>query len=313
MATIPDEARHLFEGRDFAHVATVNPNGSTQVSPVWIALDGDLVVFNTNEGLVKTKNLRNNPDVAISMISHANPYESLLIQGKVVEMTGEGAEEGIDALAKRYLGVDSFPFRRPGDVRVIVKIRPEKVHHRGKEEGVDTMPEHDESAAQLREQTLELHRGHLRNLLDKNMEAWVDAFADDAVFELPFAPPNYPQRLVGKTAIWEYVKDYPKRIDLQGFAEVIEHPTTEPGVLVVEAQVEGRVIATGKPYRVRYVWVVTVEEGKIVKQRDYWNPLAVLEALGARRTCAPPSTSRSNERTTTPPQPADRPGAGRAA
>lgn len=308
MATIPDEARHLFEGRDFAHVATVNPNGSTQVSPVWIALDGDLVVFNTNEGLVKTKNLRNNPDVAISMISHANPYESLLIQGKVVEMTGEGAEEGIDALAKRYLGVDSFPFRRPGDVRVIVKIRPEKVHHRGKEEGVDTMPEHDESAAQLREQTLELHRGHLRNLLDKNMEAWVDAFADDAVFELPFAPPNYPQRLVGKTAIWEYVKDYPKRIDLQGFAEVIEHPTTEPGVLVVEAQVEGRVIATGKPYRVRYVWVVTVEEGKIVKQRDYWNPLAVLEALGARRTCAPPSTSRSNERTTTPPQPADRPG-----
>ncbi|URN03253.1 nuclear transport factor 2 family protein [Actinomadura madurae] len=88
---------------------------------------------------------------------------------------------------------------------------------------------------------------------------------------------------MGKTAIWEYVKDYPKRIDLQGFAEVIEHPTTEPGVLVVEAQVEGRVIATGKPYRVRYVWVVTVEEGKIVKQRDYWNPLAVLEALGGEK------------------------------
>ncbi|WP_131732422.1 hypothetical protein [Actinomadura formosensis] len=116
----------------------------------------------------------------------SNPYESLLIQGKVVEMTRDGAEEGIDALAKRYLGVDSFPFRQPGDVRVIIKIQPEKVHHRGKEEGVDKMPDHDGSAARLRAQTLELHRSHLRHLLDKTMEACVDAFAEDAVNERRF-------------------------------------------------------------------------------------------------------------------------------
>ncbi len=285
MAAIPDEARHLFTGRDFAHVTTLNPDGTPQASPVWIGFDGDLVFFNTNEGNVKTKNLRDTPNVAVSIISQANPYESLVIQGKVVEMTGEGAEEGIDALAQRYLGVDSFPFRRPGEVRVIVKIRPEKVHHRGKAEaeGVTTVSDQDDSAARLREQTLELHRSHLRHLLGKDMKSWVDAFAEDAVFELPYAPSNYPQQLEGKAAIWEYVKDYPKRIDLQGFTEVVEHPTIDPAVLVVEAQVEGRVVATGRPYRVRYVWVITVKDGKIVRQRDYWNPLAVLEALGGEQ------------------------------
>ncbi len=282
MAAIPEKARHLFEGRNFAHLTTLNPDGSPQASPVWIGLDGDLVTVNTTEGLVKTKNLRDDPRVAVSIINQENPYESLIIQGKVVEMTSDGAEAGIDALAKRYLGVDTFPFRRPGDVRVIAKIRPEKVYHRGNDEGVEVVS--NDSAARLREEALELHRSQLRHLLDKDMKAWVDAFAEDAVFELPFAPPNYPQRLEGRAAIWEYVKDYPKRIDLQGYAEVTEHPTVDPEVLVVEARVEGRVVGTGRPYRVRYVWVITVRDGKIVRQRDYWNPLAVLEALGGEQS-----------------------------
>lgn len=138
----------------------------------------------------------------------------------------------------------------------------------------------DESSAQRRQETVELHRSQLRHLLNKDMEAWVDAFAEDAVFELPFAPPNYPTRIEGKAAIHEYVKDYPKHIDLQDFPEVTVHQTLDPAVIVVEARAEGRVVATGKPYRVLYVWVVTVEGGKIVRQRDYWNPLTVLEALG---------------------------------
>ncbi len=129
MAAIPDEAKHLFEGKDFAHVATVNPDGSPQVSAVWIGLDGDLITFNTAEGRVKPKNLRNNPSVAISIAGQENPYESLIVQGKVVEITGEGADNDIDALAKRYLDADSYPFRQPGEERVIVKIEPEKVNH----------------------------------------------------------------------------------------------------------------------------------------------------------------------------------------
>jgi len=129
MAAIPDEAKHLFENKDFAHVATLNADGSPQNSAVWIGLDGDLVTFNTAEGRLKTKNVARDGRVAISVVNQENPYENLIIQGKVVEMTPEGADADIDALAKRYLDADSYPFRQEGEERVIVKIEPEKVNH----------------------------------------------------------------------------------------------------------------------------------------------------------------------------------------
>jgi PPOX class probable F420-dependent enzyme len=129
MAAIPDEAKHLFENKDFAHVATLNGDGSPQVSAVWIGLDGDLVTFNTAEGRLKTKNLARDERVAISITNQENPYENLIIQGKVVEMAHDGADDDIDVLAKRYLDADSYPFRQEGEVRVIVKIEPEKVNH----------------------------------------------------------------------------------------------------------------------------------------------------------------------------------------
>jgi PPOX class probable F420-dependent enzyme len=129
MAAIPDEAKHLFENKDFAHVATLNSDGSPQVSAVWIGLDGDLITFNTAEGRLKTKNLQRDPNVAISIAGQENPYENLIVQGKVVELTHDGADEDIDALAKRYMDVDSYPFRQDGEQRVIVKIEPQKVNH----------------------------------------------------------------------------------------------------------------------------------------------------------------------------------------
>ncbi|WP_083452765.1 TIGR03618 family F420-dependent PPOX class oxidoreductase [Mycolicibacterium goodii] len=267
MVAIPGEARHLFQGRDIAHLATLNADGSPQVSAVWVDLDGDLIAVNTTEGLVKTKNMRANPRVRISIVAQSNPYESLQIQGHVVEVTTRGADEGIDDLARRYLGTDGFAHRLPDDRRVIVKIAPSKVHHRN-------VPNLSTSAV------LQLHQDQLRHLLNKDMDAWVDTFAQDAVFELPFAPSGYPQRLVGKAAIREYVKDYAKHIDLQRFYDVVIHPGHESETLVVEAAVEGRVLATNQPYRVRYVWVYTEANGKIIRQRDYWNPAAVVDALG---------------------------------
>jgi PPOX class probable F420-dependent enzyme len=129
MAAIPDEAKHLLEGKHFAHVATINSDGTPQVSAVWIGSDGDYVTFNTAEGRIKTKNLHANPAVAISITNEENPYENLIIQGKAVELTADGADEDIDALAKRYLDADSYPFRQEGEERVIVKIEPEKVNH----------------------------------------------------------------------------------------------------------------------------------------------------------------------------------------
>jgi PPOX class probable F420-dependent enzyme len=129
MAAIPDEAKHLFEDKEMAHVATLNADGSPQVSAVWIALDGDLVTFNTAEGRLKPKNLRRDGRVAISIADEENPYENVIIQGKVIDMTNDGADDDIDALAKRYLDADSYPFRQEGEERVIVKIEPEKVNH----------------------------------------------------------------------------------------------------------------------------------------------------------------------------------------
>ena len=129
MAAIPDEAKHLFENKDFAHIATLNADGSPQNSAVWIGLDGDLVTFNTAEGRLKTNNLARDGRVAFSITNSENPYENLIVQGKVVEMTHDGADDDIDALAKRYLDADSYPFRQDGEVRTIVKIEPEKVNH----------------------------------------------------------------------------------------------------------------------------------------------------------------------------------------
>ena len=129
MAAIPDDAKHLFENKSLAHVATLNPDGSPQVSAVWVGLDGDLITFNTAEGRVKPRNVRGDSRIALSIANDENPYENLLVQGTVVDVTNDGADEDIDALAKRYLDADSYPFRQPGEERVIVKIEPEKIHH----------------------------------------------------------------------------------------------------------------------------------------------------------------------------------------
>ncbi len=129
MAEIPAEARHLLEGKHFAHVATLMPDGSPQVTPVWIDAEGDLVSFNTAEGRLKPENLKRDPRVALSVVNSENPYESLVVRGRVVEQTREGADENIDALANRYMGVDEYPLRQPGEQRVLVKIQPEKVQY----------------------------------------------------------------------------------------------------------------------------------------------------------------------------------------
>lgn len=129
MATIPEPARHLFENKDFGHLSTLNADGSPQASAVWIGLDGDLVAVNTTRGYLKERNLRRDGRVAISITAQDDPYENLIIRGVVVEMTGEGADEHIDALARRYLNVDSYPYRRPDEERVIVRIEPVTVRH----------------------------------------------------------------------------------------------------------------------------------------------------------------------------------------
>lgn len=126
-AQIPDKYRDLFTKQAFAHLGTVMPDGSPQVTPVWVDYDGGYIRVNTAKGRVKDKNMRQNKKVALSITDPENPYRHLAVRGQVEEVTEQGADAHIDSLAKKYLGKDKYPFRQPGEVRVIYKIRPEKV------------------------------------------------------------------------------------------------------------------------------------------------------------------------------------------
>ena len=125
--TIPDGFKDLFTKRAFAHLGTLMPDGSPQVTPVWCDYDGGYIKINSAKGRVKDKNLRRNKKVALAIMDPDNPYRHLAVRGEVVEITEQGADAHIDALAKKYLGKDKYPFRQPGEVRVIYKIRPERV------------------------------------------------------------------------------------------------------------------------------------------------------------------------------------------
>jgi len=126
---ITDATESLFRGKNFAFVASLMGDGSPQITPVWIDYDGTLLLVNTAEGRTKQRNLARDPRVAVSIIDSENPYNTVSVQGTVVEQTAEGADDHIDKLAKKYLGVDKYPFRNPAEKRIILKIRPEKVYH----------------------------------------------------------------------------------------------------------------------------------------------------------------------------------------
>ena len=122
---IPEKYRDLFNKRAFASLATLMPDGRPQVTPVWCDAEGDYVVFNSARGRQKDRNVRRDPRVAMAIVDPDNPYRYLEIRGRVVEITEEGADALIDKLSKKYLGVDKYPYRQPGEVRVIYKILPE--------------------------------------------------------------------------------------------------------------------------------------------------------------------------------------------
>lgn len=126
-------ARKLFEGKNFATVATLMSDGSPQASVVWVETDGKHIIFNTAEGRTKPKNMRSDARVAVAVFNMEQPYQSAIIRGRVVEMTHDGADAHIDKMAKKYMGVDQYPFRQPGEQRVIVKIAPDNVALMGEE------------------------------------------------------------------------------------------------------------------------------------------------------------------------------------
>lgn len=127
MNKIPESHIDILNKKSFAHLATIMPDGTPQVTPVWVDYDGEFIIINSARGRVKTRNMQAGAPVAVEIMDADNSYRYLQVRGKVAEVTEEGADAVIDKLAKKYLGVDSYPYRREGEVRVTYKISIDKL------------------------------------------------------------------------------------------------------------------------------------------------------------------------------------------
>ena len=126
MVKLTDKQVQLLLGTNIGSLATLTEDGSPEVTPVWVDWDGEYVIVNTLQSRAKPRNVRRDPRVEIAVVNSENPYQHVRIKGNA-ELIDEGAEEHIDKLAKKYVGEDTYPWRAPGDRRVILRIRPERV------------------------------------------------------------------------------------------------------------------------------------------------------------------------------------------
>jgi PPOX class probable F420-dependent enzyme len=128
---IPEQYQDLLNKKAFAQLATIMPDGTPQVSPVWFEFDGKNIVINSAKGRVKDRNMRRDPRVGLDIQDPDNPYRHVSIRGRVVQITEDGADAHIDKLTKKYINQDRYPYRGQGEVRVIYKIQPEAAHAMG--------------------------------------------------------------------------------------------------------------------------------------------------------------------------------------
>ncbi|NJN15912.1 MAG: PPOX class F420-dependent oxidoreductase [Oscillochloris sp.] len=122
---ISETHRDLLESTALAHVATVGPNGEPQVNPVWFGWDGTHLRFSQTTTRQKYRNVQRDPRIALSIVDPANPYRYLEIRGKVVAIEADPDWEFINGMAKKYLGQDTYPWRRPEDTRIVIVVEPE--------------------------------------------------------------------------------------------------------------------------------------------------------------------------------------------
>lgn len=126
-AQLNDAAKQLLAQPFICNLATVMPDGSPQVTPVWVDYDGQYILINTAEGRQKPNNLQRNPKVGLDIVDPQNAYNVLSVIGRVAAMERQGADAHIDKMAKKYLGQDRYPWRREGEQRVILKVEPTRV------------------------------------------------------------------------------------------------------------------------------------------------------------------------------------------
>jgi uncharacterized protein len=127
----------------------------------------------------------------------------------------------------------------------------------------------------------DLFRHGLRLLMDKDIDGWVALWDEDGIFEFPFAPERAPSRLEGRAAVADYMAGYNDHLDIHDLPYLEIHHTDDPHTIVVEMRATGRMVATGGPYEMSYIAVVTVQDGRFTRYRDYWNPLGLPDSWHA--------------------------------
>lgn len=121
---IPEGYRDLMETTALVHVATIGPDGGPQNNPVWFDWDGEHVLFSQTKARQKYRNLGRDPRIALSMVDPENPYRYLEIRGEVARVEEDPDNEFINAMSKKYIGIDEYPYHQPGDERVVVFVKP---------------------------------------------------------------------------------------------------------------------------------------------------------------------------------------------
>ena len=127
MIFIDTKVIKLFEKRNLIFLATIMKDGSPQISPVWGDYEDGYILVNTAEGRIKHKNVLRDPRVAVSVVDNDNPLNMTTIRGKVESIIPDYEYKHANKLTKKYMGKDKYPFRQPGEKRIIFKIMPEKV------------------------------------------------------------------------------------------------------------------------------------------------------------------------------------------
>jgi PPOX class probable F420-dependent enzyme len=125
---LSEKAKKLIDGKNFANVATLMPDGSPQVHPVWIDREGDIVVLNTARSRQRTRNLKRDPRVAICLYDQDNPYSNVSIRGRAIEITEKGAEEHIDKMNMKYRGTPKYAYHNANDPRVLIRVEANRIH-----------------------------------------------------------------------------------------------------------------------------------------------------------------------------------------
>ena len=123
---LPQSLKKILQDKAYGHVVTFNAEGKPQLTMVWVDGEGDEVLFNTADGRLKPKNLRRDPRVIISVQDHNDPQSYMVFHGRA-SVTESGADEHIDTLARRFLGVDKYPFRQPGEKRLLVRVTVDRI------------------------------------------------------------------------------------------------------------------------------------------------------------------------------------------